>query len=272
MEQLHSNLQILLIEPNVIYQRIILEQLSTLELVADVAASEQQAIDRVTQRNYHLMLLGGGFWGMDDNQVVATIRRFDRDRSRQTMIVAMVSERGADASTQRVAVTIDGFLPFPLQPTDLAIMLQGWDKFVLSVQQFDQLEESNFFLPTVETILPALPMNQHIDWMYICQLADGNGEFALELLELFVEDSLKQLKILEEAVLTNNLFQMEQAAHYLKGASANVGAIVMQTIAEQLEHQARHDQIQDPSQLLQELNQSLLWIQRYIRVQQSEIL
>jgi HPt (histidine-containing phosphotransfer) domain-containing protein len=111
-------------------------------------------------------------------------------------------------------------------------------------------------------------MNEHIDWMYIHQLADGNDEFALELLELFVEDSSKQLKILEEAVLANNLLQMEQVAHYLKGASANVGAIVMQTVAEKLEYQARHHQIQDPAQLLQELTQSLLWIQRYIKVQQ----
>ncbi|NJN85736.1 MAG: hypothetical protein HC881_04770 [Leptolyngbyaceae cyanobacterium SL_7_1] len=269
MEQLHSTLKILLVEPNFISQRAILKHLSILGFDADVATNVQQAIDRATQKNYDLVLLGDEAWVSLGEQIVATIRRFDRDRFRRTVIIAMVSNPFPHVHTKEMATSIDDFLSIPLQYTDLEMMLQWWGRFVLSVQQFNDFEGLDFPLPIVETLLPALPMNQHIDWIYIRQLADGNGEFALELLTLFVEDSLKQLKILEEAILTNNLLQMEQVAHYLKGASANVGAIAMQTVAEKLEHQARYHRMQDPSHLLQELNQSLLWIQRYIKVQQS---
>lgn len=81
-----------------------------------------------------------------------------------------------------------------------------------------------------------------MDWEHLYQLADGCPEFAVELLDLFVQDSTEQLHELRQAIAQQNYILAERVAHYLKGASGNVGINAMYAIAAQLEHQLRQQQ------------------------------
>ena len=112
-----------------------------------------------------------------------------------------------------------------------------------------------------------LLIDLQIDWEHLHQLSECSAEFELELLQLFVKDSDTHIKALEKAIATHNLREIEQAVHHLKGASANIGAKVMQSAADQLEQQVRHQKLHTTHELLLELKQSLDCICRFVNSQ-----
>jgi hypothetical protein len=98
-----------------------------------------------------------------------------------------------------------------------------------------------------------LSTNSTFDWNQLHQLAGGDSEFEIELLQMFLEDADSSLNQLAEAIAANHINQVEEIAHYLKGASANVGACALSQSAGQLELQARHGQLTQTDLRLQEL-------------------
>ncbi|KKJ00302.1 Hpt domain-containing protein [Prochlorothrix hollandica] len=87
------------------------------------------------------------------------------------------------------------------------------------------------------------PPDFPIDWDYIQNLADGDNEFALELLQVFVQDLQSQLPNLQKAIAIENYIKIQESAHYLKGASGNVGAREMHSLMQSLEKQAKAEVI-----------------------------
>ncbi len=70
------------------------------------------------------------------------------------------------------------------------------------------------------------------------QLSDQSLEFEQELLQLYLKDLPPQLTALQQAVSHEDWRQVEQIAHYIKGASASIGAITLSRFAGILEQQA----------------------------------
>ena len=83
----------------------------------------------------------------------------------------------------------------------------------------------------------------HLDWSYLHTLSDLDHDFELTLLEVFVDDCRLKIMELKAAIDQSNLHQIEHLAHYLKGASANVGAQQMQHYAHRIETQVRDTQL-----------------------------
>ena len=54
------------------------------------------------------------------------------------------------------------------------------------------------------------------------QLSGQDPEFELELLQLFIEDSVNQLKTLKIAIANQDAESIRNIAHYLKGSSAQL--------------------------------------------------
>lgn len=102
------------------------------------------------------------------------------------------------------------------------------------------------------------------------QLSGQDPEFELELLHLFIEDSVNQLKILKAAIANQDAESVRNIAHYLKGASANLGANSMYHSAFKLEGAAREHQLDDAETLFVELNAGLNQVQDYVAEQTSD--
>ena len=91
------------------------------------------------------------------------------------------------------------------------------------------------------------------DWQRLNQLAGEDPDFAIELLAMFLKDAEGSLVGLEQAVEQRSLQAIEDVAHALRGASANVGASAMSALAVQLEdiaHCGKINQVQGLLQLL----------------------
>lgn len=70
----------------------------------------------------------------------------------------------------------------------------------------------------------------------------GGADFVVEMIDLFLENAPGRLQAARKALASGDHGALYQAAHSLKSTSANVGARRLQTLAAQLEEQARSEQ------------------------------
>ncbi|MEM9162844.1 MAG: Hpt domain-containing protein [Cyanobacteria bacterium P01_F01_bin.4] len=95
--------------------------------------------------------------------------------------------------------------------------------------------------------------NLTFDWNQLAQLAGSDPEFEQELLGLFVTDIEDSLLRLVAAVATQDTSTVEHLAHYIKGASANVGANALAEAAGQLEQQAQQGNLEQAASAVEAL-------------------
>ena len=78
-----------------------------------------------------------------------------------------------------------------------------------------------------------------IDWEQLHQVSEDDPEFELELLTMLAEDVKLHIEDLRQAVIKGDVEAISHEAHYIKGASANVGVRRVTNLAKQLEQLAR---------------------------------
>ena len=95
-----------------------------------------------------------------------------------------------------------------------------------------------------------LSIQPGFDWQRLHQLADEDPDFATELLAIFLKDAGESLARLDQAIEQRSLQAVEDLAHRLRGASANVGASEMSAVAMKLEDTARCGETSKARELL----------------------
>ena len=90
-----------------------------------------------------------------------------------------------------------------------------------------------------ENVFHAILRALQFDLEQLQQLSDHSLEFEQELLQLYLDDQQAQLKLLQQAVGAEDWPQVQQKTHYIKGASASVGAVRLSQLAEAIEQQAK---------------------------------
>ncbi|MEM8504558.1 MAG: Hpt domain-containing protein [Cyanobacteria bacterium P01_D01_bin.1] len=118
-------------------------------------------------------------------------------------------------------------------------------------------------LPT--DTLPTDTLPTDFDWQQLRQLAGGDANFEAELLKMFLADAKINLKQLERAIASKSIKTIEDVAHSLRGASANVGAIALAGAASQLEGAARAGEMTDAQKLLRRMDTHCQKIQAYVQ-------
>ena len=285
-----QTLTLLLVEDNAVNQRVTLSQLKHLGYTADVASDGAVALQMMTQTTYDLVLMDCQMPGLDGYSTTREIRRLEADQLQQAIIIALTANAMKEDRDQCLAAGMDDYLSKPLRQDLLAAKLSHWSQVLLIRRQTAASAISSpasttalqaSLAPQAATIAPPTATNppvannnlpaannalSHvIDWRYLHQLSDNNEEFERELLHIFVEDVGKHLACLKIAIDHRHFLDLEHTAHYIKGASANVGLTAMSAIASQFEQEARHHQIQeDAVERLAKLQQTLDAIQLFL--------
>ncbi|MBD2022786.1 response regulator, partial [Leptolyngbya sp. FACHB-36] len=235
-----SKLKILLVEDNLVNQKVTLHQLKYLGYTADVAGNGQEALQLLKQLSYDLVLMDCQMPVLDGYGATQAIRQLDGN-AKDVVIIALTANAMKEDQERCAEVGMNDYLSKPILKETLAAKLAQWSEVLeqRSVSERDHLPEFA------------------IDWEHLHQICDNNAEFEQELLETFVEDAQLHLIGLEAALTRHDLKQLEQEAHHIKGASANLGLVTIQAMADQLELQARQNQLQGMPDLVARLHTSV---------------
>jgi HPt (histidine-containing phosphotransfer) domain-containing protein len=103
-----------------------------------------------------------------------------------------------------------------------------------------------------------------IDWEQLHQVSEDDPEFELELLTMLAEDVKIHIADLHQAALDRDIIAIGNEAHYIKGASANVGIISITAAAKQIEQLAREQLLAEILPIVEQMSIDLDRLETYI--------
>ncbi len=104
----------------------------------------------------------------------------------------------------------------------------------------------------------------NIDWEQLHQVSEDDTEFELELLTMLAEDVKIHIGDLRQAVVDRDLMAIAHEAHYIKGASANVGIVNLTALAKQIEQLANEHLITNTAALVEQMAVDLSHLEVYL--------
>ncbi len=204
--------RVLVAEDNTVNQKVAIMQLAKLGYEADVAANGQETLDALKRRPYDLVLMDCQMPEMDGYQAAAGIRRLEEEQGLQRIpIVAITAGAMKDDAAKALAAGMDAYLAKPVRLETLAGTLARWDA-VLDGPAVKALKEL---------------------------AGPENPGFYSDLAAAYLKDLPGRLAAIKEAAASGDAEALRQAAHALKGSSANVGALRLNKICRALEAAAR---------------------------------
>lgn len=222
-----AKLKILVAEDSPINQKVALHQLRSLGYEADVAGNGREALNLLDCIDYDIILMDCQMPELDGYETTKAIRALNSEKSR-VVIVAMTANAMKEDRDRCIDCGMDDYLSKPIRKEDLAQKLSTWTQKIMGRDD----GEGHISPQSAQENSESIPV---IDWDFIDEIADGDPNFKIDLLRIFLESTPAIIAALETAIATDNIAEIAHNSHYLKGSSANLGMYALSAIAADLE-------------------------------------
>lgn len=257
-----SKLKLLVAEDNPVNQKVILKQLHSLGYKADIVANGQEVLEMLDNIAYDLILMDCQMPILDGLKTTKVIRSRQISsfvNHRQPIVIAITANAMKEDQQNCLDAGMDDYFSKPITKDKLATLLELWSSRIIAGRVVTIPEPESVVLIT-NNPLTDLP----IDWEHLHQISENDPEFELEILKVFVEDSLFHVEAIKAAIAVNDFPQLAREAHHLKGSSGNFGATAMQKIAEELKQLSRKQSFVGAYELVLELVDFINKIQAFL--------
>jgi signal transduction histidine kinase/DNA-binding response OmpR family regulator len=251
--------RILLAEDNLVNQKVAVRLLEKLNYRVDVVADGVAAVAAWQAGTFDLVLMDCQMPGMDGYEATREIRKLE-DGKRHIPIVAFTAHamRGDDEKCR--AAGMDDYLSKPIDRAKLELCL---DRLLPSMDSTGTMRAIEYTSAEADT---AHLRQQPVDWDALLALIDGDEVFARELAASFGGTGDKALAAIAAAVVRGDHATIREAAHDLKGASANLRAAAATSAAAQLEKAATSGNAAEIPELADKLTTEVRRTIEYLRL------
>jgi two-component system sensor histidine kinase/response regulator len=241
--------RILLVEDNAVNQRIAVVMAEKRGYDVEVAQNGVDAIAAAARGTFAAVLMDCQMPKLDGFQATAQIRKRETP-GRRLPIIAMTANVGPGAREKCLAAGMDDFLSKPVLAEELDRVLRTWAPIgqAASPARSTPPPASRRAVPVIEPKPPesSRPPAGHVSVIDRSMLArlrsvrhEGEPDLALEVIELFLEESTARIAALRDAIERNDLELIARVAHTLKGGAGHLGAKSLTTLCRRLEDKAR---------------------------------
>jgi two-component system sensor histidine kinase/response regulator len=196
--------RILLVEDNVVNQRVASGLLTRRGHHVTIAQNGREALTRLEQETFDLVLMDLQMPVMGGLDATAAIRLREHDTGQHVRIVAMTAHAMKSDRERCLAAGMDGYLSKPIDPPML---------FAVVEQESDGQDGQTAIVAPVTFDEGALRAR-----------LSGDDELITDVIRVFLEDLPMRLAAIKDAVTARNADALRTAAHALKGAAANLSA------------------------------------------------
>ncbi|MEB3830063.1 PAS domain S-box protein [Phormidium sp. CCY1219] len=247
VEQLQNPLHVLLVEDTPINQKVILNQLDRLGAIADCANNGQEALDKLQERQYDIVLMDCQMPILDGYQTTQAIREAEGSNP-HAIVIGLTAYAMKGDREKCLAAGMDDYLSKPVSLEDLSNTICRW----IHPGETCPLSASNLADPLA--LLPG-ENSTVVDGDRLQQISQGNEEFARELLQAFAEDAKTYLTQATEAIASEDCATVAKVAHQLKGGAGTVGVRFIPEIAAFLEQLAKKNQLANATSLVVQMHE-----------------
>jgi signal transduction histidine kinase/CheY-like chemotaxis protein/HPt (histidine-containing phosphotransfer) domain-containing protein len=231
---------ILVAEDNPINQLMIRQMLELMDCRVDIANNGVEAIERMQNTNYDLVLMDCMMPEMSGYEAAEAIRKMDGGK-KNIIIIALTANALQGDRQKCLAAGMNDYLSKPIQRSELQITLAKWLKIPersdLSLQETGGDSSSEGIRSTDsiisrsgETILDILIFNSFLELV---------GAESASILAKHCEVVQNYLHKMREALVEKDYKKMADYAHPLKSSSWQIGTVAVAKIAANIEKNCR---------------------------------
>jgi CheY-like chemotaxis protein len=238
--------RVLVVEDNIVNQKVTVRMLATLNLQADIAENGNEALIAHKHMAYAAILMDLQMPVMDGFTATAAIRAREGNQ-RHTPIIALTANALAGDRERCLAAGMDDYLPKPLHKSSLAAAMTRWlPKLPADDQPSATTVPSNSLNPDHTAILDPAMITQ----IRTLQAADGPDIMA-EMSDLLLIEGAAAVRALHTALTVGDRKRIMRVAHRLRGSAATIGALALVQVCTTLEQKAQDGEINDSLPLIQ---------------------
>ncbi|WP_374029058.1 ATP-binding protein [Bdellovibrio bacteriovorus] len=221
---------VLLVEDQIVNQRVAQSYLRKLGLQVEVAANGQVAYDKASQNHYDLILMDCQMPVVNGYEATRKIRDKESKTGRRTPIVALTAESPSGDKNNYFAAGMDDFLAKPLELPRLIEVFHRWLKPKASLLDVTALEQLQDLMVNEQSLIDVL-------------------------IEDFEQSAPMLLDSMRLGVEQENLQTLREAAHALKSSSATLGLRALSRLCADVE---TGSSLSESAERLQEIEKNII--------------
>lgn len=243
---------ILLVEDNLINQDVCRQMLRIMECRVDIAENGREAVRAAFGKKYDLILMDCHMPEMDGFAATREIRGNEaREGKERVPIIALTGDVQVGTREQCQSVGMDDYVSKPFYMDSLQSVMRKFLKarVIASEKIKGELEP--------EELSQGNPLldQARLDMIRSLQRPDRPNVLK-KIIDLYQQNSPALLRSIRDAVSSGDNVLLQEAAHSLKTASANLGAVKLAAICKELEDCGHQEKSEAATMLLDLLEES----------------
>jgi PAS domain S-box-containing protein len=234
-----SKYKVLLAEDNLINQKVSLKMLSSAGYISSAVSNGKEAVEAVIHGDFDLILMDIQMPEIDGYMATEQIRSL-KDSKKNIPIIALTAHALIGDKEKCLKAGMTDYLAKPILGQEL-------------IKKIDSLFKING-KGTNSSSASEQENNSLIDMERLKKVSLDDFEFEKDLLESYIFDVDKKLKILNEMMIKKELGRIIELAHTIKGASYSVGAMKVGDEALAVEISGKNNDWLNVKERLEKLN------------------
>lgn len=231
-----SGLHVLLVEDNVINQRVALFELNKWKVNTDVAEHALPAIEKLRNKKYDIILMDISMPGMDGIEATRFIRTELPEPAKSTPIIAMTASALAGEKEKCFTAGMNDYISKPFNPLT----------FYKKIVQWSGLEEKeNEEKPEAELSVHSKG-DRITDLVIIRDHASGNIEYIKEMIQMYIDLMPEYMEELYAVYTAKDWPEVGKQAHKMKTTAAYFGIEEMRELFIRMEKHVASEVIDEP--------------------------
>jgi signal transduction histidine kinase/DNA-binding NarL/FixJ family response regulator len=236
-------LAVLVVEDNLVNQTVAKEAVKQLGHLVEVADNGRVGVEKWRNGFFDLVLMDVQMPEMDGLAATQNIRQIEAEEGRNRVtIIAMTANAMAGDREKCMGAGMDDYLSKPITLKGIAAKLarvEGIDGATVFVHG------ASVPITSEASALTVAETPQHYDLTSIRELFGHDREKVGRLIEAYIDTTTQNIADLEKAIKDNDIKTAHRMAHTVKGASSQIAAEGMRSMAMDLELIGKEGRLQE---------------------------
>ncbi len=230
-----SKLRVLLVEDNIINQRVALFELNKWKVNTDIAEDALSAIEKLKTNIYTIILMDISMPGMDGVEATKYIRTQLFEPAKSTPIIAMTASALSGEKEKCFKAGMNDYISKPFNPLTFYKKIVKWSG-----------NDNNNGVDDIESkLILRTESNKLVDLLMIRERASGDVEYIKDMIKMFIDLMPEYFDELKGYYDTKNWEELGKQAHKMKTPVAYFGVEELRELLSNIELQVMDGNIND---------------------------
>jgi PAS domain S-box-containing protein len=222
-----SPLKILLVEDNVVNQKVAIKILEKLGYGASIANNGLEAVDKIKEDNYDIVFMDLLMPKLDGISATKMIRE-ELNGRKSPKIIAMTADTMVNDKDTCVKAGMDDYINKPIRVEDLRELLNKWQEIITNEAEID--------LDKIKDSFAESEIINESNITFLSEVHTGEDiNFLVELFDIYIKDLPILISEIDNTIKNGDIDNLKFYTHKLKGSALTLGLDVIADYCLELE-------------------------------------